>query len=76
MTQILVTLEDNGNPSLIQNAIAMIKGVRQVFIKKTTNIVEDQVVNQRLKAFDALSGIISISDLDMKDDRTNYILRK
>lgn len=76
MTQIVVTLEDNGNPSLIKSAIAMIKGVRQVFVKNSEDSVEDSVVRNRLKAFDALKGVVSLSELDLSDERTKYILGK
>lgn len=76
MTQIVVTLEDNGNASLIKSAIAMIKGVRQVFVKKTDEAGEDSVVSERLKAFDALRGVVSLSELDLSDERTRYILGK
>lgn len=76
MTQIVVTLEDNGNPSLIKSAIAMIRGVRQVFVKNSEDSVEDSVVTNRLKAFDALKGVVSLSDLDLSDERIRYILRE
>lgn len=50
MTQILVTLEESGNPSLIKNAIAMIKGVRHVLVKRSEDAAEDSLVCDRLKS--------------------------
>lgn len=76
MTQIVVTLEDGSNASLIQNAIEMIKGVRNAFVKKTERTRSDAVVSKRLLAFDKLAGSISLSDIDLTDERTKYLLSK
>ena len=60
----------------------MIKGVKRAVVKRVgdTGIAhsknEDAVVLKRLEAFDKLAGSISLSNIDLSDDRTNYILSK
>lgn len=76
MTQILVTLEEGTNASLVQSAIEMIKGVRNALVKKPEKNRYDAVVSKRLQAFDKLAGSVSLSDIDLTDDRTQYLLSK
>lgn len=76
MTQILVTLEEGTNPSLIRNAIEMIKGVRKTLVTKTEKNKYDSIVSKRLQAFDQLTGSISMSNIDLADERTQYLLNK
>jgi len=76
MTQIVVTLEDGSNASIIRNAIKMIKGVKHTIVKKSEPLTHKSIVSQRLQAFDKLSGVISLSSIDLDDERTQYLLRK
>lgn len=34
------------------------------------------IVSKRLQAFDKLAGSISMSDIDLTDERTQYLLNK
>lgn len=76
MTQIVVTLEEGTNVSLIQNAIEMIKGVRKALVKRIEKNKYDSLVSKRLEAFDKLTGSVSMSNIDLSDERTQYLLNK
>ena len=76
MTQIVVTLEEGSNLSIIRSAINLIKGVKETMV---THVDSKQNINRtekRLQAFDRLAGSISKEMIDMNDPRTKYILSK
>lgn len=81
MTQIVVTLEDGTNFSIIRNAIKMIKGVKNAIVThidiKNSDINNSK--NQkaaRMQAFDQLAESVSIDMIDTDDERTRYLLGK
>lgn len=76
MAHIVVTLEDGYNASIIRNAIKMIKGVKHAIVEKSEPLTQKNVVSQRLNAFDKLAGAISLYNIDLSDERTQYLLRK
>lgn len=77
MTQILVTLEEGSNFPIIDNAIKMIKGVRNTIVTHwEANNSHQQRMLSRLEAFDRLAGSVSKNMVDMDDDRTKYLLSK
>lgn len=76
MTQIVVTLEEGSDFSIVKNAIKMIKGVKNAMIthSETESIHNRQYTRMRL--FDQLAGSISLSHIDTDDERTKYLLSK
>lgn len=76
MTQIVVTLEEGSNLSIIRGAINLIKGVKETMVTHVDSKSGISKTEKRLQAFDRLAGSISKEMIDMDDPRTNYILRK
>ena len=76
MTQIVVTLEDGSNTTIIRSAIDLIKGVKNTIITHVEPKKVSTKVEQRLQEFDKLAGSVSIDMIDTEDPRTKYLLSK
>lgn len=76
MTQIVVTLEDGSNLSIIQSAISLIRGVKNTMVTHVETNPSSAKTEKRLKAFDKLAGSVSMDMVDTDDPRTNYLLSK
>ena len=76
MTQIVVTLEEGSNLSIIRSAINLIKGVKGTMVTHVDSKQNISRTEKRLQAFDRLAGSISKEMIDMDDPRTKYILSK
>lgn len=76
MTQIIVTLEEGTNLSIIDNAIKLIKGVKSTLVTHMESENHHQLSKKRLETFDRLAGSVSSNMVDMDDDRTKYLLSK
>ena len=76
MTQIVVTLEEGSNLSIIRSAINLIKGVKETMVTHVDSKQNLSRTEKRLRAFDRLAGSISKEMIDMDDPRTKYILSK
>ena len=75
MTQIVVTLEEGTDTSLIRNAIRMIKGVKHTVVNSIGN-TQTSTDSPRQEAIEKLAGCISLSDIDTSDERSQYLLNK
>jgi len=76
MTQIVVTLEEGTNLSIISNAIKMIKGVKNTIVTNWESESDQSKTIKRLNALDKLAGSISMNMVDMDDNRTKYLMSK
>ena len=76
MTQIVVTLEEGSNSSIIRSAINLIKGVKATMITHVEPKPALTKTEKRLQAFDKLAGSISLDMIDSDDPRTKYLLSK
>lgn len=76
MTQIVVTLEEGSNFSIVRNAIKMIKGVKNAIVTQIDAESPHMEDSSRMRLFDQLAGSISLKDIDMSDERTRYLLNK
>lgn len=76
MTQIVVTIEDNCNISLIKEAISQLRGVKNTIVRSIKHEETDALVASRLKAAHALAGSVSLKNIDLSDERTRYLLDK
>lgn len=76
MTQIVVTLEDNSNLSIIRAAINQLRGVKNIIVRRIEQNDSDTRVASRLHAAHLLAGSISLNRVDLDDDRTRYLLEK
>ena len=76
MAQIVVTLEEGSNLSIIRSAINLIKGVKETMVTHVDSKQNISRTEKRLQAFDRLAGSISKEMIDMDDPRTKYILSK
>ena len=76
MTQIVVTLEEGSNLSIIRSAINLIKGVKETMVTHVDSKQNLSKTEKRLQAFNRLAGSISKEMIDMNDPRTKYILSK
>ena len=79
MTQIVatLTLDENANPSIIQELLENLKGVVQVSLNKQTKVIEskNEEAEQWINKLHRLQQNIDRSLIDMNDERTQYILR-
>ena len=77
MTQITATLGEDANPSIIRQVLENMKGVIKVSIHKEKDIPEQgrTVSDEWIKELHSLVKSINRSDIDIKDERTRYILR-
>ena len=76
MTQIVVTLEEGSNLNIIRSAINLIRGVKNTMVTYSEPKSTSNKIDKRLKAFDKLSGSISMDMIDTEDPRTKYLLSK
>lgn len=76
MTQIVVTLEEGSNLSIVRNAIKMIKGVKNAIVTHLETESDQRNKAQRLKAFDKLAGCVTLDMVNTEDERTKYLLSK
>lgn len=79
MTQILVTLENGADSSLIQRIIENIKGVFNTRIEsKTSSHTHSNAAEESewMKQIHEMSGSFNPTLLDMNDERTRYIMGK
>ncbi len=76
MTQIVVTLEEGSNLSIIQSAINLIRGVKDTMVTHVESKPTISKADKRLQAFDKLAGSISMDMIDKEDPRTQYLLSK
>ncbi|MCM1254924.1 MAG: hypothetical protein NC221_02260 [Duncaniella sp.] len=74
MTQIIVTLEEGTNMSIIDNAIKLIKEVKSTLVTHMESGNSHQKAMKRLETFDRLAGSVKSDMVDMDDDRTKYLL--
>ena len=79
MTQIIatLTLDENANPSIIQELLENMKGVIQVSFKKQAIVSEskNEEAEEWIKKLHRLQQNIDRSLIDMNDERTRYIMR-
>lgn len=76
MDQIVVTIEEGTNISIIRNAIKMIKGVKNAIVSHIDTDHAQTKTDSRLKAFEKLAGSVSMDKIDTEDERTKYLLSK
>ena len=79
MTQIIatLTLDENANPSLIQELLENMKGVVQVSLTKETKVSESKNIeaDEWIEKLHQLQQHIDRTAIDIDDERTRYILR-
>ena len=76
MTQIVVTLEEGSNMNIIRSAINLMRGVKNTIVTYSEPKSSSNKIDERLKAFDKLSGCISMDMIDTEDPKTKYLLSK
>lgn len=77
MTQITALLDDDANPTIIQQVLENMKGVLKVSIHRDKRIFdkEKSVSEEWLNDLKNLVNKIDRSSIDIDDERTRYILR-
>lgn len=75
MTQILVTLDNDADTSLIRRMIENLKGVINTSVQSIKK-VENNEVDDWLKNLHDIKRDINPEFIDMNDDRTKYIMSK
>ncbi|MCH5224600.1 MAG: hypothetical protein J1D77_01325 [Muribaculaceae bacterium] len=79
MTQIVatLTLDENANPSLIQELLENMKGVIEVTLNKPTHVsdLKKEETEEWISKLHKLQKEIDRSVIDMDDERTRYIMR-
>lgn len=75
MTQIVVTLENGADSSLLQRMIENMKGVLSVSVQ-TKSANRDKATDEWIRKMKSLSDNVDSSVIDMNDSRTRYIMSK
>lgn len=75
MTQIVVTLENDADTTLLRRMIENMKGVMQTSIRSVKNN-DIEEADAWMKKLHAIKQSIDPSVIDMSDDRTRYIMSK
>lgn len=76
MTQIVVTLENGADSSLLRQMIENMKGVLKTSLRNRPSSDNSTEVNEWIDGMRELSGSIDSSIIDMDDERTRYIMSK
>lgn len=77
MTQITATLGENANPSIIREVLENMKGVLKVTISRYHENINElpEKSSDRMEKLIKLQQKIDLSGIDIKDEKTRYILR-
>ncbi|MDE6022791.1 MAG: hypothetical protein K2G13_04735 [Muribaculaceae bacterium] len=75
MTQIVVTLENDADTTLLRRMIENMKGVMQTSIRSVKN-KDIEEADAWMKKLHAIKRSIDPSMIDMSDERTRYIMSK
>lgn len=76
MTQIVVTLENGADSSLLQQMIENMKGVLKTSLHKRPSDENLAEINEWIADMRELSGSVDSSIIDPDDERTRYIMSK
>ena len=71
-TEIIVTLENGADSSLISNIIENIKGVLKTTVQKES--AGDKKHDDWMRKINELSNSLDSSIIDMSDEKTRYIM--
>lgn len=76
MTQILVTLENGADTTLLRRMIENMKGVLGTSIEKSSEHSSSAKSDAWLEKIHSIKNSIDPSLIDMADERTNYLMSK
>lgn len=76
MTQLVVTLENGADFSLLSRMIENLKGVLNVSLPIQKGDEATDSTKDWIKKMNELSGCVDSSMIDMSDERTQYIMSK
>lgn len=78
MKQVVVTLEQGADASLITRILENIKGVVRTSMRDYSedHVQEDSETTEWIKKMKNLSNSVNPSVLDMEDERTKYLMSK
>lgn len=78
MKQIVVTLEQGADASLITRILENIKGVVRTSMRDYSedHVQEDSETTEWIKKMKNLSNSVNPSVIDMEDERTKYLMSK
>lgn len=75
MTQIVVTLENGADSSLLQRMIENMKGVLSASVQTRPSSI-DKKTEEWVRKMKELSNSVDSGVVDMDDERTRYIMSK
>lgn len=76
MTQIIVTLEQGADSTLLQRMIENMKGVLSASLSPLNNRTRDEEADEWIDRMRKLSEKFDSSLIDMSDERTRYLMSK
>lgn len=78
MKQVVVTLEQGADASLITRILENIKGVVRTSMRDYSedHVQEDSETTEWIKKMKNLSNSVNPSVIDMEDERTKYLMSK
>lgn len=76
MTEIIVTIENGADSSLLSRMIENMKGVVKVSVRRNTPKDRKENAEEWIRKMTQLSNSIDSSIVDMSDERTRYLMSK
>lgn len=76
MTQIVVTLENEADSTLLQKMIENMKGVLKTTLRNKSGQSKRKADDEWIDGVRSIRRRIDSSIIDMSDDRTSYIMSK
>lgn len=76
MKQIIVTLEQDADSTLLQRMIENMKGVLSASLSPLTPKTKEEEAKEWIERMHKLADSIDPSVIDMSDERTRYIMLK
>lgn len=76
MTEIIVTIENGADSSLLSKMIENMKGVLKVSVRRNAQKDRKENSEEWIRKMTQLSNSIDSSIVDMSDERTRYLMSK
>ena len=76
MTQMTVWLDNDANPAVIKKVLQNMKGVMKISLHKEKKKKDEVKAQEWINELHRLVNNVDRSVIDMKDERTRYIMSK
>ncbi len=76
MTEIIVTLENGADSTMLSKMIENMKGVLKASVRRNVRNDKKERTEEWIRKMTQLSNSVDSSMIDMSDERTRYIMSK